>query len=301
MAKNTTAPKHRKALGKGLGALLSSNPKASASAAVAVAPAIAEDSVAQLAIELIDPNPAQPRTEFRPEALEELAQSIRVDGLIQPIVVRPNGSRYLLVVGERRLRAAKLAGLASISAIIREFEPDNILEVALVENIQRENLNPIEIALALEQMIKDLGLSHEELASRTGKSRTNITNHLRLLKLPSEIKEMLQQRRLQMGHARALLAIEDPDAQRALADRAVAQELSVREVERLVRKQAEPKDEESTDVVDPNVAAAIEELERALGTPVAIHTRGRGGRIEISYGSQDDLDRIYDHIVGETA
>lgn len=301
MAKNTTPPTHRKALGKGLGALLSSKTRTAATAAVAVAPAVAEDSVAKLAIELIDPNPAQPRTEFRPEALEELAQSIRVDGLIQPIVVRPNGSRFLLVVGERRLRAAKLAGLATISAIVREFEPENILEVALVENIQREDLNPIEIALALEQMIKDLGLSHEELASRTGKSRTNITNHLRLLKLPAEIKELLQQRRLQMGHARALLAIEDPDAQRALADRAVAQELSVREVERLVRKQAEPKHEESTDVVDPNVAAAIEELERALGTPVAIHVRGRGGRIEIFYGSQDDLDRIYDHIVGDNS
>jgi len=301
MATKTNPPKHRKALGKGLGALLSSKPRTAATAAVAVAPAVAEDSVAQLAIGLIDPNPAQPRTEFRPEALEELAQSIRVDGLIQPIVVRPNGARFLLVVGERRLRAAKLAGLATVSAIVRQFEPDNILEVALVENIQRENLNPIEIALALDQMIKDLGLSHEELASRTGKSRTNITNHLRLLKLPTQIKELLQQRRLQMGHARALLAIEDPDAQRALADRAVAQELSVREVERLVRKHAEPKEQNSTVVVDPNVAAAIEELERALGTPVAIHVRGRGGRIEILYGSQDDLDRIYEHIVGDNS
>ncbi len=298
MPKNTTPPKHRKALGRGLGALLTSKPKAAATAA-ALAPAVSEDKVAQLPIDLIDANPAQPRTEFRPEALQELAQSIRVDGMIQPIVVRPNGSRFYLVVGERRLRASKLAGLSAVPAIVKEFEPDNILEVALVENIQRENLNPIEIALALDQMIKDLGLSHEELASRTAKSRTNITNHLRLLKLPTEVKELLQKRRLQMGHARALLAIDDPDAQLALADRTVAQELSVREVERLVRKHVEPKENKPTDVVDPNVAAAIDELERALGTPVAIQQRGRGGRIEIFYGSQDDLDRIYDHIVGE--
>ncbi len=298
MPKNTTPPKHRQALGRGLGALLSSKPKPAATA-TAVATAVSENKVAQLPIDLIDANPAQPRTEFRPEALEELAQSIRVDGMIQPIVVRPNGSRFYLVVGERRLRASKLAGLSTVPAIIKEFEADNFLEVALVENIQRENLNPIEIALALDQMIKDLGLSHEELASRTGKSRTNITNHLRLLKLPTEIKELLQRRRLQMGHARALLAIDDSDAQLALADRAVAQELSVREVERLVRKHVEPKEDKPTDVVDPNVAAAIDELERALGTPVAIQQRGRGGRIEIFYGSQDDLDRIYDHIVGE--
>lgn len=298
MAKKPSAGKGRNALGKGLGALLPPR-KSSVSAAVpALAPETTSDGIVQIDIDLIDPNPAQPRTDFHPESLEELAQSIRVDGLLQPILARKHGGRYYLVVGERRLRAAKLAGLGKIPAILRDFPSDRLLEVTLVENIQRENLNPIEIALALDQMVTELGLSHEELASRTGKSRANITNHLRLLKLPREIRQLLRERRIHMGHARALLAIEDPEAQRALADRAASQDLSVREVERLVRKAVGKTDKKMTSVVDPNVAAAIEELERALGTPVAIHQKGSGGQIEIFYSSQDDLNRIYEIVVG---
>lgn len=298
MAGKSNSVKHRKALGKGLNALLPSKPKTQPAAADPTSKA-PDDAVMQVPIASIDPNPSQPRSEFRPEALEELAQSIRVDGLLQPVLVQPNGSRYSLIVGERRLRAAKIAGLSTVPAIIRKFDDDQILEITLVENIQRENLNPIEIASALAQMIQDLDLSHEELATRTGKSRTNITNHLRLLKLPAEIKELLRQRRLQMGHARALLSLEDRKAQLSLASHAVSQELSVREVERLVRKQIKPPDKKKTSVVDPNVSAAIDELERILGTPVAIHQRGQGGCIEISYGTQDDLDRIYEIIVGK--
>lgn len=290
MAGKSNAAKRRKALGKGLGALLPS-PRADGAAA------------AHIAIDSIEPNPSQPRTAFNQQALEELAQSIRSDGLLQPVVVRPNGSRYSLIVGERRWRAAKLAGLTAIPAIVRDFEPDKVLEAALVENIQREDLNPIEIAAALAQMVRDLGLSHEELAARTGKSRTNITNHLRLLNLPAPIQDMLRQGGLQMGHARALLAVEDRETQLALAVRAAEQELSVREVERLAGEHSKPQGSGGKPAIDPNVAAAIDNLERSLGARVAIQQskRSKSGHIKIFYGSQEDLDRIYEAIVGEDA
>ncbi len=257
----------------------------------------------RIPIASIDPNPSQPRSEFDERTLKELAQSIQVNGLLQPVLVQANGPRYSLVVGERRCRAAELAGLSTVPAIVKEFEPDTILEVTLVENIQREDLNPIEIAAALAQMIREFGLSHEELAARTGKSRTNITNYLRLLNLPDAIKDMLRRRSLQMGHARALLSIEDRETQLALAEYAISQELSVREVERLAREKTNPPDEKKKPAVDPNVAAAIDKLERSLGTPVAIQQRKRSksGYIKIFYGTQDDLDRIYDIIVGDDA
>ncbi len=302
MPEKSSPPKRRKALGKGLGALLPAKPK-DGHATLAPAPTPPGDAVAHIPIAAIDPNPSQPRSEFPQEALEELARSIRAEGLLQPVLAQPNGARYLLIVGERRWRAAKLAGLSTIPAIVREIQPDKILEAALVENTQREDLNPIEIAAALERMIRELDLSHEELAARTGKSRTNVTNHLRLLNLPGRIQDMLRQSRLQMGHARALLAIENHKAQLALAERAAEQELSVREVERLARKQTHPPERTKKPAVDPNVAAAIDKLERSLGTPVTIHQRkgGKSGYIKISYGTQDDLDRIYDLIVGENA
>ncbi len=287
----------RQALGRGLNALLTSTKPA-----VTPAPSetSAEDRIRRISIDRIDPNPDQPRQVFRDDAIEELAQSIRVDGLIQPIVVSPNGDRFQLIVGERRWRAARLAGIKDIPCIVQEFEKDRALEIALVENIQREDLNPIEVALALNRMVHEFDLSHEDLATRTGKDRTTITNLLRLLKLPRDIQQLVAERRISMGHARALLSIDDPAAQLALAEKAAAHGMSVRQVERLVRDQQRPQEEKQEKPVDPNVEAAIEEMERALGTRVRLVQRGRNsGRIEIEYHSQDDIDRIYSRIVKE--
>jgi ParB family chromosome partitioning protein len=295
-AKTDTPPSPRKALGRGLSALLPDRP---APAASDESTAVGSELIQKLAIDLIEPNPYQPRRVFGQEAIEELAQSIRVDGLIQPIVVRRNGPRYSLVVGERRWRAARLAGLDHIPAIVQDIPQDRVLEVTLVENIQREDLNPIEIALALNRMIQELGLSHETLASRTGKNRTTVTNLLRLLRLPKDIQELVAEKRLSMGHARAILGLEDAQQQRAVAERAAAQGLSVRQVERLVRKMLRPSDPELEDPIDPNVAAAVEEMERALGTKVRLVPQGENkGQIEIEYYSAEDLDRIYEVIVG---
>ena len=279
----------KRALGRGLAALLPT-----------AAPAEADplQGVAQVPIAKIDPNPLQPRTTFDPEALGELAASIRADGVLQPLLVRPSGDRYTLIVGERRLKACRLAGMTDVPAIVREIEPDKLLEVTLVENVQRENLNPIEIAVALDRMIADLDLIHEELAARTGMSRTSITNHLRLLRLPAAVKQLIRDRKLQMGHARALLPLENAAQQEALATRAAASELSVREVERLVRQLLVPRKKRAAEKLDPNVAAAIEELERVLQAPVRLKQRGKRGRLEIDYSSPEQLAAIYDRIVG---
>jgi ParB family chromosome partitioning protein len=289
----------RKALGRGLNALLTSTKPVSAPPEGEVS---GPDRIRRIALNKIDPSPDQPRQIFRDEGLEELAQSIRVDGLIQPVVVRPNGERFQLIVGERRWRAAKIAGITEIPCLVQEFEKDRALEVALVENIQREDLNPIEVALALNRMVQEFQLSHEELASRTGKDRTTITNLLRLLKLPREIQQLLAERRISMGHARALLSIDDADAQLAMAEKAAAHGMSVREVERRVRAYQERPDSEKGEPkpIDPNIAAALEEMERALGTRVRLVQRSStSGRIEIEYHSQEDIDRIYSRIVDE--
>jgi ParB family chromosome partitioning protein len=288
----------RQALGRGLNALLTSTKPAPVADEPEVSP---QDRIRRLSLDRIDPNPEQPRQIFRDEGIEELAQSIRVDGLIQPIVVRPNGDRFQLIVGERRWRAAKIAGIDKIPCIVQEFEKDRAFEIALVENIQREDLNPIEVALALNRMVHEFDFSHEELANRTGKDRTTITNLLRLLKLPRDIQQLVAERRISMGHARALLSIDDPAAQLALAEKAAAHGMSVRQVERLVRdQQRAPGDEKPEKAIDPNVAAALEEMERALGTRVRLVQRGvNSGRIEIEYHSQEDIDRIYSRIVKE--
>jgi ParB family chromosome partitioning protein len=263
--------------------------------------AAAGERVERIPLDLIDPNPYQPRRVFQPERLQELAQSIRTDGVIQPIMVQPNGSRYALIVGERRWRAAKLAGLTEISAVVRQIPPDRLLEVTLVENIQREDLNPIETAQAFERLVRELNISHEEIARRTGKDRSTITNFVRLLKLPPDIQQLVAERRISMGHARAILGLPDEEHQRAVAEKTAAQGLSVRQVERMVRRMterrevAEAKDAES---LDPNVAAAIRAMEQALGTRVRLVERSNHrGRIEIEYYSDDDLNRIYSIIV----
>ena len=287
--------KPRRALGRGLSALLPDKGKASPSLETAAA-------VRSIELKRVETNPAQPRRTFDPQAIEELAQSIRMDGIIQPVVVRQQGDRYLLVVGERRLRASRLAGLSHIPAIVREISDDRLLEVALVENIQREDLNPIEVATALRTMASELDLSHEDLAERTGKNRTTVTNLLRLLRLPEDIQQLVAEKRLSMGHARAVLALNDVDQQRALAEKAAAQGFSVRQTERAVRALNDPRSTEKEErPLDPNVAAALERLEEVLGTKVSLRQVGRtGGKIEIEYYSNDDLDRIYTTIVGDT-
>ena len=299
MTKTPEPSAPRRALGRGLSALLPDReiPRSEAPAAV---PAGSEGQVYKIAIELIDPNPYQPRRGFQAERLEELAQSIRSDGMIQPILVRQNGSRYTLIVGERRWRAAKLAGWGEVPAIIQEIPADRLLEVTLIENIQREDLNPIEAAQAFERMARELHLSHEEIAERTGKDRTTITNLLRLLKLPVDIQQLVAERRISMGHARAILGLPDEEQQRTVAERSAAQGLSVRQVERLVQRMTEKREGRATEDehIDPNVAAAIREMEQALGTRVRVVEKSANkGRIEIDYYSAEDLDRIYSMIV----
>jgi len=299
MTKTPEASAPRRALGRGLSALLPSReiPRPDLPPA---ATAGSDQQILKIPIELIDPNPYQPRRVFQAERLDELAQSIRSDGLIQPIVVRANGSRYTLIVGERRWRAGKLAGLEALPAIVEDIPSDRLLEVTLIENIQREDLNPIETAQAFERMVRELHLSHEEIAQRTGKDRTTITNLLRLLKLPADIQQLLAEKRLSMGHARAILGLADEEQQRRLAERSAAQGLSVRQVERLVQRMTEKREGDAPEDqrIDPNVAAAIREMEQVLGTRVRVVEKSANkGRIEIDYHSADDLDRIYSVIV----
>ncbi len=290
----------RKALGRGLGALIPTR-------TAPVAPPAPQqpepaETVAHVAIELIEPNPLQPRRVFQAERLQELAQSIRANGIIQPLVVRRVDGRYQLVAGERRWRAAKLAGLKHVPAIVQEFADDRLLEVTLIENIQREDLNPIETAAAFARLANELRLSHDEIGRRTGKDRTTITNLLRLLNLPSDIQELVAERRLSSGHARCLLSLPTPELQREVAEKSVAQGLSVRQVERLTQRMLESREPKHADEVqqDPNVKAAIAEMERALGVRIRIVEKANHkGRIEIEYHSQDDLDRIYSVIVGD--
>jgi ParB family transcriptional regulator, chromosome partitioning protein len=287
----------RRALGKGLGALFPTR------APLAAAPAPALEPTGRIAIELIDPNPVQPRRVFQADSLHQLADSILQHGIIQPLVVRSNGSRYQLVAGERRWRAAKIAGLKEVPAVVQEISDDRLLEITLIENVQREDLNPMELALAFDRMARELNLNHEEIGSRTGKDRSTIANSIRLLQLPADIQQLVAERRLSAGHARSLLALQDEETQRKLAEKIVAQGLSVRQVERMTKRMTEPRDPASdTEAsVDPNVKAAIVEMEKVLGTKVRIVEKGdRRGRIEIEYYSGDDLDRIYAAIVGET-
>jgi ParB family transcriptional regulator, chromosome partitioning protein len=297
------AEKQRKALGKGLSALLPGRSSGQASTATAPAPAAPSAlPPSSLPIEAIQPNPMQPRVVFQPERLEELAASIRANGIIQPLIVRRHEAQFQLVAGERRWRAAKLAGLKEVPVVIQEIADPLLLEIALVENIQREDLNAIETARAYERLGRDLGLSQEEIGRRTGKDRTSITNALRLLKLPSEVQLLLAEHRLSMGHARAILGLPAAEQQIEVAEKAAAQGLSVRQVEALVQSLTSDRTrtaDKKEKTLDPNVRAAIEEMERALGTRVRIvEVSEQRGRIEIEYYSQTDLDRLFQQITG---
>jgi ParB family chromosome partitioning protein len=287
----------RRALGKGLGALLPTR----APSQLQPEP-VPGETVSSAPIDSIDPNPLQPRRIFHSERLAELAQSIRANGIIQPLVVRKVGERYQLVAGERRWRAAKLAGVERVPVVVQEIPDERLLEISLIENIQREDLNPIEMATAFERLARELRLTPEELGRRTGKDRTTIVNSLRLLQLPSDLQLLVAERRLSAGHARCLLSLPSLELQREVAEKAVAQGWSVRQMERTTQKMMEgrkPKHVEEVDT-DPNVKAAIGEMERILGTKVRIVEKAKQkGRIEIDYYSPEDLDRIYTAIVGE--
>lgn len=300
----TDQQRKKRVLGKGLDALLS--PRATAiTRPAASALEIPASEPTKLAIDKIQPNPLQPRTIFHQQALDELSQSIRANGIIQPLIVRRVDENIQLVAGERRLRAARLAGLTEVPVVFTQISDGRLLEVTLIENIQREDLNPLEIAEAYQRLILELGLNHEQIADRTGKDRSTITNHLRLLRLPHEVQQLLADRRLSMGHARALAALEDATTQIHLANQASAESLSVREVERLARdagsegKQQKQKSGRLPEL-DPNWKAALAQLQDYLGTRVRIHLRSPGkGRLEIDFYSDEELQRIYATILEE--
>lgn len=283
----------RQTLGRGLSALLGEELPPAAGAARS-----------EIDIDLIEPNPEQPRTRFAEASLEELAKSIRANGVVQPIVLRQIGGRYQIVAGERRWRASQRAGLRKIPAVIREVSDEKLLELALVENIQRQELNPIEEAKAYRKLIDTIGLTQEEVAERVGKERTVITTSMRLLRLPGEIQRVIEEGGLSAGHGRALLVIDDPSVQREVANLAVDLGWSVRETERAVKKAHSKKQEPTVNkgisrTNDANVKAAETKLMRTLNTNVKIvpDKKGTGGKIEIEFYGTDDLDRVFQLIM----
>ena len=275
---------NRKALGRGLGALLSSDKTIDLGA-----------EPTEVDVDAVVPGPMQPRTHFDEGGLEGLADSIRSHGIVQPLLVRRQGERYELIAGERRWRAAKLAGLTKVPVVVRDVADKDLLEIALIENIQRENLNAIEEAQAYKRLIETVGLTQEELAARVGRDRSYITNYLRLLKLPDDLQQLVVEGRLSTGHARTILGLSHVDLQRRVARQVIDGGLSVRATEHLVRKAVEGAPAKTASTVDPNIRAAETKLRRALGTQVRIiQLRGDGqGKLEISFFSNQDLDRIY--------
>ncbi len=294
---NTGTDKQRKALGRGLSTLLPAK-------AAPPVPEPAAEPTTRLPIDRIAANPMQPRTVFHPDRLQELANSIRANGVIQPVIVRKAGERFQIVAGERRWRAAQLAGLTELPVVIQEIAEPQLLEIALIENIQREDLGPLEIAHAFDRLHRELNLSQEQIAQRTGKDRASIANYLRLLKLPTRVQALLASARLSMGHAKAILGLPSDDLQVETAERAAAQGLSVRQVEALVQEQTSDrprkKGEAREQVQDPNVKAAVEALQNELGTRVRIvELNEQRGRIEIEYYSQEQLDRLYERLLSK--
>jgi ParB family chromosome partitioning protein len=276
----------RKALGRGLSALFNqTGPQ--------------ETDLVDLGIDQIDPAETQPRTLFKEDKLDELAQSIKINGLIQPIVVRRVGDRFEIIAGERRWRAAQRAGLHKIPAIIKDVPSDGVLELSLIENLQREELNPIEEATAYKRLIERFRLTQDDIAHRIGKDRSSITNCLRLLKLPRDIQALVEDERLSMGHARALLSISSPDKQKAIASEILKKGISVRETETLV-KQVQSQNRGSTagskgaPAESANINAAELKLKKKLGAPVRIKLSRKGGVIEIRFTSPAELSRIFD-------
>ena len=287
----------RKALGRGLGALLS-----------AEGVSIATEDSSEVPIDLIDPSALQPRTVFDETKLDELASSITANGVVQPILLRRKGARFEPIAGERRWRAAQRAGLTKVPAVLRNFSDEKVLEIAIIENIQREDLNPIEEARAYKKLIDTLGLTQEVVAERVGRDRSYITNYLRLLRLPGDLQELLQASRLSTGHARTLLGVEDVDTQRRIARKIIDQDLSVRATERLVRLMSQAgrrprKTSRQPQAGNANVRAAESKLRRHFGTQVRIvQSKDVGsGKIELEFYNQRDLDRLYNLLMQTSA
>ena len=291
----------RPALGRGLSALI----RDTAPPPPREAPAVDRGRPTDLDIDLLSPNPRQPRLHIDDARLEELAQSIRANGVIQPIVVRhvtagaDTAGTYEIVAGERRWRAAQRAGLLKVPVAVRDVPDDKLLEVALIENIQRENLNPIEEAQAYRSLSEDLHLSQESIAEQVGKDRATVANYIRLLRLHAEIRTALSDGALTMGHARALLSLTDEAAQRRVGRDVIARGLSVRETEALVRDETTAKSDAPEALkpkVDPNTRAAEEQLKLALGTRVRIVRKGKGGRIEVDFTNEEELQRLFEKL-----
>lgn len=260
------------------------------------------EELREIDIDLIEPNKEQPRTRFDNDKLEELTQSIKENGVIQPIILRRNKNKFEIVAGERRWRAGQRAGLKKIPAIVREVSDEKLLEIALIENIQRHELNSMEEARAYQKLIKTLGLTQEMVASRVGKDRVLIANYLRMLRLPEDIQKLVEEEKITVGHARALLGVDDQMVQRRVARSIIEMSLSVRETERTIKRIASGESLEKTitkekksKAVDANVRAAEEKLRRRFGTKVKISPdgRGTGGKVEFEYYSEADLDRIF--------
>ncbi len=280
----------RPALGRGLSALIPDAPPAPPPAAPP-----ARDTPHEIDLDLLDPNPNQPRLHFNDAGLDELAASIRSNGLVQPIVVRRQGTRFEIVAGERRWRAAQRAGLLKVPVVVREIPDERLLEVALIENIQREDLNPIDEALAYRRLMTDLALTQEQVAAAVGKDRASIANQLRLLKLPDELRTAVAHGDLSTGHAKALLSLDEPDAMKSAAHQVRTRALSVRETEALVKRLLAPAAEPApAPAKDVHTREAEERLRVALGTRVAIKRRGKGGRLEIDFVNENELIRLYD-------
>ncbi|MGD2294210.1 MAG: ParB/RepB/Spo0J family partition protein [Candidatus Aminicenantes bacterium] len=280
----------KKALGKGLEAFLSDEYGI-----------LKEERYIELETEKLRPNPLQPRMKFDPEAIDELAQSIKETGILQPIVAVPDGDHYRIIVGERRWRAAKRIGLKTVPTLIRDMTEEQQLEAVLVENLQREDLNPLEIASTYKKMTQDLHLTQEQVAAKVGKDRASVANYIRLLKLPQRIRDMLAESRISMGHARTLLPLENPADQVAVALQAEKKDLSVRAVERLVAKQLQKPQQSKQRPVDPNLTALEEELLKILGTKVSISGNMNKGMIRIYYYSSEELDGLFTKIKGKDA
>ncbi len=282
--------KTRRALGRGLSALIPDRPTLTA----------ADNRPTEVDLDRLNPNRAQPRTVLDDAKLEDLARSIQRSGVIQPIVVRrTEADSFEIVAGERRWRAAQRAGLLRVPVVIRDVPDDKLLELALIENLQRENLNPLEEAEAYQHLIGDYGLTQEEVAAAVGKDRATVANYVRLLGLPSELRADLASGALSMGHARALLGLSDPAAQRRASREVVARGLSVRETEGLVKKLASAADEPAprpAPTQDVHTRAAQDRLRVALGTRVRIVRNGKKGRIEVAFNSESELQRLFDQL-----
>ena len=288
-----TNPAKRKALGRGLSALIPDVPEPEVGRV-----ATADETPGppnELPIEALEPNPFQPRLVIDPARLDELTASVRESGVIQPILVRRHGERYQIVAGERRWRAAQAAGLTTVPVTLREIPDDRLLELAIVENIQRHELTALEEAQGFQRLQEEFGFTQEDIARRVGRERSTIANTLRLLKLPRELRDLVSQGRLDAGHGRALLALEHEQDQLELGREAARKGLSVREVERRVALMRAPRPENAGGPKnDANTRAAEERLRAALGTRVEIARRGKGGQIRVVYSNEGELNRIYE-------